>query len=57
MINGWKTHAEHLTIDEDYIALKPDKISHVQAASIPIGALNTLIALQDSISSKRVWNC
>ena len=47
MITGWKSHAEYIAIDENYLALMPGKLSYSQAASIPLGALTTLVALQD----------
>jgi len=47
MITGWKSHAEYLAIDENYLALMPDTLSYSQAAAIPLGALTTLVALQD----------
>lgn len=47
MITGWKTHAQFLAIDEDFIALMPNNMSYTQAAAIPLGALTTLVALQD----------
>lgn len=46
MIVGWKTHAEYIAINEDYIALKPDNIDFVQAASLPLGSLTTLVAFE-----------
>ena len=47
MITGWKSHAENIAIDENYLALMPDNLSYSQAAAIPLGALTTLVALQD----------
>lgn len=47
MITGCKSHAQYLVIDEGFIALKPAALSHTQAASMPLGALTSLIALQD----------
>jgi NADPH:quinone reductase-like Zn-dependent oxidoreductase len=49
MITGWKSHAEYLAIDEDYLALMPDTLSFSEAAAIPLGALTTLVALQDVV--------
>jgi NADPH:quinone reductase-like Zn-dependent oxidoreductase len=47
MITGWKSHAEYLAISEDAIALMPQNLTFPQAAAIPLGALTTLVALQD----------
>jgi len=47
MITGWKTHAEYIAINEDYLALKPENSSFVEAAAIPLGALTTLVAIQE----------
>lgn len=47
MITGWKSHAEYLAVDENYMALMPNNITFAQAAAIPLGALTTLVALQD----------
>ena len=47
MITGWKSHAEYIAIDEDYLALMPDISSFSEAAAIPLGALTILVALQD----------
>ena len=47
MITGWKSHAEYIAIDESYMALKPENLSFSEAAALPLGALTTLVALQD----------
>jgi len=47
MITGWKSHAEFISISEDAIALMPNNLTFPQAAAIPLGALTTLVALQD----------
>ena len=47
MITGWKSHAEYIAIDEDYLALMPDSSSFSEAAAIPLGAQTILVALQD----------
>jgi len=47
MITGWKSHAEYIAINEDYMALIPNNITFSQAAAIPLGALTTLVALED----------
>lgn len=47
MITGWKTHAEYIAVDENYVAHKPDNISFPEAASLPLGSLTTLIALRE----------
>ncbi len=47
MITGWKSHAEFIAINEDYMALMPTHVDFSQAAAIPLGSLTTLVALQD----------
>lgn len=47
MITGWKSHAEYIAINEDYMALMPTNMDFSQAAAIPLGSLTTLVALQD----------
>ena len=47
MITGWKSHAQFIAISEDAIALMPQNLTFAQSASIPLGALTTLVALQD----------
>ncbi|MFT5706621.1 MAG: NADPH:quinone reductase-like Zn-dependent oxidoreductase [Oceanospirillaceae bacterium] len=47
MITGWKSHAQYIAINENQMALMPSNLSFPQAASIPLGSLTTLIALQD----------
>ncbi|MGR6871578.1 NAD(P)-dependent alcohol dehydrogenase [Pseudomonas sp. HK3] len=47
MITGWKSHAEFIAINEDFLALMPANLSFSQAAALPLGALTTLVALQD----------
>jgi len=47
MITGWKSHAQFIAISEDAIALMPQNLTFAQAASIPLGALTTLVAFQD----------
>ena len=47
MITGDKSHAEFIAIDESYMALKPKNLTFSQAAAIPLGALTSLVALQD----------
>lgn len=47
MITGWKSHAEFVAISEEAIALMPNNLTFPQAASIPLGALTTLVALED----------
>jgi NADPH:quinone reductase-like Zn-dependent oxidoreductase len=47
MITGWKSHAEYIAIDENYMALMPGNLSFSQAAAIPLATLTTLVALED----------
>jgi len=47
MITGWKSHAEYIAIDENYLAVMPDALSYAHAAAIPLGALTALVALHD----------
>ena len=39
------THAEYVCIDQDEVTLKPENISHIEAASLPYVALTTWSAL------------
>lgn len=47
MITGWKSHAEYIAINENQMALMPANMTFAQAASIPLGALTTLVALEE----------
>ncbi|MEH6449411.1 MAG: NAD(P)-dependent alcohol dehydrogenase [Oleispira sp.] len=47
MITGWKSHAEYIAINEDYMALMPANMDFSHAAAIPLGSLTTLVALQE----------
>lgn len=47
LAKGQKSHQEYLTINEDYIALKPENIDFETTAGLPLGALTTLIGLED----------
>ena len=47
LYKGIKTHQEYITINEDFIALKPSNLGFDESAAIPLGALTTLVALQD----------
>jgi len=47
MITGWKSHAQFIAISEEAIALMPQNMTFAQGAAIPLGALTTLVALQD----------
>lgn len=47
LMKGLKTHQEYININEDYIARIPDNLTFDQAAALPLGALTTLVALQD----------
>jgi NADPH:quinone reductase-like Zn-dependent oxidoreductase len=43
---GGVTHAEFVCVPEGMIFYKPDKVSHVQAATAPIGCMTSMHALQ-----------
>ena len=47
LYKGIKTHQEYITINEDFIALMPSNLGFNESAAIPLGALTTLVALQD----------
>ncbi len=47
LFKGIKTHQEYITINEDFIALTPSNLGFDESASIPLGALTTLVGLQD----------
>ena len=47
LLKGPKTHQEILTIPEDFVAAMPDEVSFAEAASVPIGAQTSLVALRD----------
>jgi NADPH:quinone reductase-like Zn-dependent oxidoreductase len=46
-MNGPKSHQEYLAVNEDYMALMPSGLSFEQAAALPLGALTSLVALED----------
>ena len=47
LMKGLKTHQEHICIPVDYIALMPDSLNFEQAAGLPLGALTSLVALEE----------
>ncbi|MEM7182323.1 MAG: NAD(P)-dependent alcohol dehydrogenase [Spirochaetota bacterium] len=47
LMKGLKTHQEYISINEDCIALMPKNLHFQQAAALPLGALTTLVGLQD----------
>lgn len=47
------TFAEQTAIDESYVAIKPQALSHLEAASIPLVGLTTVQALVDRAHAKR----
>lgn len=47
LMKGQKSHQEYLVISEEHIALKPSNIDFEQSAGLPLGALTTLVALED----------
>lgn len=47
LIKGQKSHQEFLSINEDFIALKPTNIDFANSAALPLGALTSLIGLED----------
>jgi len=44
--------AEYIAIDEDYVAFKPENLTHVQAAAVPLAALTSYQALIDTADLK-----
>ena len=42
-----ESHAELIALDEDVVALKPERLSFAQAAAIPLAALTALQAMRD----------
>lgn len=47
LMKSLKTHQEVISMSEDYIARMPDGISFEQAAALPLGALTSLVALEN----------
>lgn len=47
LTKGLKAHQEYITIKEDYIALMPANTSFEESAAIPVGALTSLVALEE----------
>ncbi len=47
LMAGEKTHQEFIAINADFIAHMPQSLSFEQAAALPLGALTTLVALQE----------
>lgn len=43
---GGVAHAEYVCVSESMIFYKPDKLSHVQAATVPVGCMTSMRALQ-----------
>lgn len=46
-IKGPKSHQEYLLVHGDYMAVMPADVDFEQAAGIPLGALTSLVALED----------
>ena len=47
MTKGWKPHADYVAIPEDFLALRPEGLSAIDAAAIPMSAQTALVALRD----------
>ncbi|MEM7735237.1 MAG: NAD(P)-dependent alcohol dehydrogenase [Deinococcota bacterium] len=47
LIRGPKTHQEYIAVPKNYIAHMPLSLSFEEAASLPLGALTSLIALEE----------
>ncbi|SIO30169.1 NAD(P)-dependent alcohol dehydrogenase [Halodesulfovibrio marinisediminis] len=50
---GGVTHAEFVCVSEHMISYKPVKLSHVQAATIPVGCMTSIQALQNLAGLKK----
>ncbi len=46
-MNGPKSHQEYLLVNENYMAPMPANLTFEQAAAVPLGALTSLVALED----------
>ncbi|MFB1099331.1 NAD(P)-dependent alcohol dehydrogenase [Terribacillus sp. JSM ZJ617] len=46
---GFGTLAEYASVPEEALALKPAKLSHLQAAAVPLASLTALQALRDAV--------
>jgi len=53
LMAGEKTHQQFIAINADFIAPMPQTLSFEQAAALPLGALTTLVALQDLAQIKQ----
>lgn len=47
LANGWKPHAEYISIPEAYLAALPEAVTLEDAAAIPMSAMTALVALRD----------
>jgi NADPH:quinone reductase-like Zn-dependent oxidoreductase len=47
LMRGLKAHGEYIAIREDYMARAPSSLSFEEAASLPLGALTSYIALSE----------
>jgi len=47
LMRGFKSHGEYIAIREDFMARIPNRISFEEAASLPLGALTSYIALSE----------
>ncbi|KKJ75324.1 hypothetical protein WH95_19050 [Kiloniella litopenaei] len=47
LITGCKTHAEYITLPEEYISTIPSDLSFEEAAALPIGVLTSLSIYED----------
>lgn len=47
LLEGYKSHQEYLVISKDCIAKMPRNLTFEESASLPLGALTSLIALRD----------
>lgn len=47
LITGAKTHAEYISLPEDYVATLPASLNFAQGAALPLGLLTSLAALED----------
>lgn len=53
LLKGQKSHQEYIAIHEDYVALMPANIDFEKSAGLPLGALTSLVALEDVGNMKK----
>jgi NADPH:quinone reductase-like Zn-dependent oxidoreductase len=51
-VKGWKSHAEYISIPEQYIASRPDSLPSAQASTLSMSGLTALVALRETAKIK-----